>query len=426
MKKLVALLIAFSMMIVSCSSAKTKIGDVKKVDTNKFTVEQKKKLDDMNCLITNMQKSRGDDFYKNISKEDFEKEKNAFIEKIPKLTDMTFYFEIKHLLSLFHDNTMVVYPSRDFQMKMDYLPFSVYYLDGSYYVISSNDEKYLGYKLDAINGMDMDKVVEKLKYVESYENKQSQYYILNGYLQPELLKYLNIIDDTKKIKFTMEKDGKKEEFEIESISAQAMLNLNNRQVIKRKKDTSVLKNYDSKLIDKDDYYIELSITKEDDYNSISKFVKKITDDYNKNKYKKLIVDFRMNNNCIPNNNTNNPELFLPVIKEIQEIHKHGVKVYVLIDNYTGGTVMANCMQLKKYTGCTFVGEPTFSNVNSFGSSNAQATMQNSQMTVGYSNKFALNDASYKNEALTPDVNVKVTFEDFINVDDKALQYVLNN
>lgn len=150
MKKILSIFIMFSVLLTSCSSVKTRKVNVKKINTDKFTVEQKKKLEDLNYLCNKLQQSRKEDMYKKVSKDQFDIEKNKVIEKIPKLSDADFYIEVRHLMSLLKDNTIWVVPAEKYRNSTYSSPFVINYISGSYYVVAAYDEKYLGYKVDAI------------------------------------------------------------------------------------------------------------------------------------------------------------------------------------------------------------------------------------------------------------------------------------
>lgn len=425
MKKILAIFIMFSVLLTSCSSVKTRKVNVKKINTDKFTVEQKKKLEDLNYLCNKLQQSRKEDMYKKVSKDQFDIEKNKVIEKIPKLSDADFYIEVRHLMSLLKDNTIWVVPAEKYRNSTYSSPFVINYISGSYYVVAAYDEKYLGYKVDAINGVDIKTVLEKLKYIMSYENKQSMQRRFTAYLYDlEALKHMKIIDDLKKVTYTFEKEGKKQDFVIDSIVSSQITDDKTLIPIKRKTNNTIYKNYSSEFVNKDNYYIRFFDGLTDENTTIDDYAQRISNDYKANKFKKIIVDLREFNNTIPNTERKTSKEFLAIIKEIQQIKKRGVKVYVLISDETGGDIMKTCMQLKRYTDCIFVGEPTFSNVNTFASADAQIMLPNSKVVVYFSTKFEENDPSNKGDALYPDVNISYTFDDYMNVNDKVKDWVI--
>lgn len=432
MKKLIVLFLVFSMIFCSCTKTKTKIVNVNKTDITKvtalFTKDEKQKLDDINYLCSHLEKNHGK-MYRSISREKFAEEKNKVIAKIPQLRDVDFNYEVSHLLALLHDNnaSCTIIPENEAQQYA--MPIRFYKFIDGFYIIYALEEKYLGCKVTAVNDMSMNKIAEKMRYIVSAENDTAFYSKLPEYVMNiELLKYMKIIDDDKKIKFTISKDGRKQDVVLNSLktnNGRISESFHAVNINKVMTDSLVKSFYSSKVLEGNVYYIQYNKCAEDYAYSINQLVSKIKYVYDRKKFKKIVVDFRYNME-VDENSLGNSSVFVPVIQEIQELSKHGVKVYELIGANTMGICITNCLQLKKYTNCKIVGSPTGTSVNPFISNGMIMMMPNSGLKFRFSSKYIENDKKSKSDAVYPDVTVNYTFDDAIEGEDLELKYVLKN
>lgn len=316
--------------------------------------------------------------------------------------------------------------SYELNQKLHGIPLEFARFDDGYYVIGAMDEKYLGDKVIKINGMNMDKISDKFKYFINYENKQSfNRKACSNMNCVEILKFFKIIDDESKVNVTLEKDGVTKQVLFQTKTAKDLQE--GGKTIKCK--PMKYKQYDNhsystKIIDENNYYIKYSRCVEDNDLKISSLTSNIKKDCRENNFKSIIVDFRLNG-MSGDDKVGDNTLFLPVVQCIQELSKKGIKIYGLIGEDTCGPVMTNAVQLKKYTGCVFVGQPTYGNVNEFVNEHGVIVLPNSRIYILYSNKYIENDKTYKSDSLYPDVSVKHTFKDWVEGKDKEIDYLLN-
>lgn len=425
MRKLIAFLIICSMILCSCTSFSSKKSDDKKSDVKKmiseFTADEKKKLDDINYLCSRIEKNHGK-MYRSISIEKFNEEKNKLIAKISKLSATDFNYEVSHLLSLLKDTnaSCTIIPEDESNKYM--MPLQFFKYSDGFYVTIAFEKKYLGSKVIAINGMSIDKVVEKMRYIVSCENDQAFYGKISMYLfDVPLLKYMKIIDNVENIKFTLEKDNKRQDVTLKT-DAKLVKNIQMIEHTGIPETVFSQKNYSSKRINDDIYYIQYNKCAEDDELKINKFVSDIKNEYDKKKFKKIVVDFRRNTE-VSEDTSRKSSVFVPVIQEIQELNKQGVKVYELISSATIGTCISNCLQLKKYTNATIVGSPTGSSVNPFVTTGFIMMMPNSGVKFDFSNKYIENDPNDKKDAIYPDAEVDYTFKNTMKGEDLEMKWI---
>lgn len=432
MKKLIVLLLMLSLFICACTSLNHQSLSTAKTDdesmTAKFTAEYKKKLDDLNYVCEKLKSNHGS-LYRSVSKKNFDEIKNNLAYDIPNLSDTDFKYEVSHLLSLLDDNNASCTIVPDDEDGQYILPFKIEKYSDGFYVTSSYDKQYLGCRIDEINDMSIDKIAEKMRYIISAENDSAFYSKVCEYVHNAgLLRYMKIIDDQEKIKFTMVKDNKKTTVVLKTTKTEDASILEEVYVAKARKNSPTVcstKYFSAKMISDDVYYLQCNICLEDSYNNINHFLQKIRSDYSAKKFKKIIVDFRYNVGA-ESDTVGSSTVFIPVIQEIQSMSKRGVKVYTLIGRNTIGICIANILQLKKYTNCTIVGQPTGCSVNPFVSTGFNMTMPNSRTEFTFSNKFLENDRNDKRDSIKPDITIDDTFQNRLNGSDPELQWIMNH
>ena len=133
---------------------------------------------------------------------------------------------------------------------------------------------------------------------------------------------------------------------------------------------------------------------------------------------KFVLDIRSNNG-------GNSAIARPLIEGLKQrptINKKG-HLFVLIGRKTFSSVILNALQLKAETNVIFAGEPTGGKPNHYGEGRF-FMLPNSRMTVQYSTKY-FTHSSEDAPSVCPDINVDVSFYDFISCKDTVLEAVMD-
>jgi hypothetical protein len=133
---------------------------------------------------------------------------------------------------------------------------------------------------------------------------------------------------------------------------------------------------------------------------------------------KFVLDMRSNNG-------GNSALARPLIdglKQRESINKKG-HLFALVGRKTFSSAILNALEFKKETNAIFVGEPTGGKPNHYGEVRF-FTLPNSRITIQYSTKY-FTQSPEDAPSLYPDINVDMSFSDFISCKDSVLQTVID-
>lgn len=308
-------------------------------------------------------------------------------------------------------------------------PFELYWFDDGLYVISTllDYKDLLGGKIVAINDIAIEKIIDEISTIISFEN---QYYfksLIPKYLPAvEILYGLNIIDDIKILKVIYENQNG--ELKNINITSQLTTEFNENQKLRVEKLNDVVDlplyrqkedlNYWFKYIDKDKIlYFKYNKCREMDNKKINEFIDSMICFIEDNEIEKLVIDLR-------NNSGGNSALLDPLIEYLANNHnlnKEG-RLFVIIGRETFSSALLNALSLKDKTKALFLGEPTGGKPNCYGEVE-KFTLKNYGLTIFYSTQYydVIGDDSVM--TLIPDVEIKLSLEDYINLVDPILEYI---
>lgn len=365
--------------------------------------------------------------------------------------DIDIFIRLQKLVALINDGHTEIYGNIDFKV----FPFKVNYFDDGYYILGADEKykKYIGYKIESINGYPPDEIVEKLfNFVSADNSTGKKYYATKllvypdylkfcGYSPPFVFKLKNIFKSKKIFKF-------KNVFKLKNILGKGKSE-NSFQITLSEKDLLLkpdvnLLNKNNKsdyfyLIDKlkikpmylqhlDKYYWYYYDSENKilyfQYNRCMNmknflfvdFYKELIDFIRKNDVNKLIVDLRFNGGGDSGLLTK----FIDKIVNIEKINKYG-HLFVFIGDKTFSSAVLNAMYLKKNTKALLVGHPASGSPNHFGEVK-QFILPSTGLIVSYSTKYFLTTGG-KSDTLYPDKYIKYSFNDFINGMDPAYEFV---
>lgn len=389
--------------------------DIKYISRNDDRIDKWQK--DIDYIVDKLPEKHKNMFFK-LSKEEFKNKTNKLKEQLNQMNDDEIKVNLSQIVASIGD----AHTSINFSGKKMF-PLEFYWFNDGIYLINASEEyKNFKYnKLKKINNKDINEVIEMISSVVSHENEailKSQ--IPLRIVLPELLKGLNIIDNVENATFTFEGNSEK------SINVTA---LSGKEVFenilgKGKEGENIplyMQNKDKyywfkHLEDKKAVYFNYSQCMEMEEKSFKDFSVELMNVLNTKDIEKLIIDIR-------NNGGGNSMILENLINEIgkSELNKKG-KLFVIIGRRTFSSAVLNAIELNNNTNAIFVGEPTGGKPNHYGEVKG-FELPNNKITVNYSSKYFKNyDKDI--DTFTPDKNIELTIEDYINNTDPILEYIL--
>lgn len=303
-------------------------------------------------------------------------------------------------------------------------------------------EELLGEKLIKINGIDLDKIINKIKPLISYETEQWLKVKVSDYIiSPDVLKYCGIIKSEKAIWTFQDDNGQAIDIEIapQGINESNLINLKTapaKSISLSMPDDGSFTGYWYKYIPEDKIlyfqyntcYDRNSIKEynrrdqnfpvsPDAYPDFNKFIEGLNKEINDNDTRKLVIDMRKNAGGFE---ILNP--FIESLRNNEKLNKKG-NILILTGKRTFSAAVWTCIEIKQKLNAVFIGEPTGGIVNC-GSKPIPVQLQNSKLSLHYSyEQYAL----YKeyNGSINPDIEVYLDFHDYMNGIDNVYETAKN-
>ena len=127
------------------------------------------------------------------------------------------YYRLRKILNTFHVAHVFIIPAEPDPIA---LPVVFYYFGNEYHVVSAikKYEKYLGWKLTKINGLELAEAVDKIADFYSYETAISKKQLIEKKIPFNDFKYAELLDKNGKLRITLETaDGKTAELCLKAI-----------------------------------------------------------------------------------------------------------------------------------------------------------------------------------------------------------------
>jgi C-terminal processing protease CtpA/Prc len=133
---------------------------------------------------------------------------------------------------------------------------------------------------------------------------------------------------------------------------------------------------------------------------------------------RIVVDLRFNGG-------GNSAIFRPFLDEVRarEVFRQPGALYGLIGRQTFSSALMNAVELKSETGAILLGEPSGGNPNHFGEVRV-FTLPNAGLQVMYSTRRFETMPDYDRDALVPDLDYPITWEDLLAGRDPAVEAAL--
>lgn len=158
-----------------------------------------------------LEQKYGKTLYHDISKEDFEKEKQKVLKRLPALSKNELTYEIYRLFALFKDAHTRLYLGgwMDSNVEKKFLDLQLMEIDNKFYIVGINKENknLLLKEIQAINDVPINKLIKKAKPMIPAETEQYKRYNLfsnSNFKQAHFLKALGLNNVENGVKITVD------------------------------------------------------------------------------------------------------------------------------------------------------------------------------------------------------------------------------
>jgi hypothetical protein len=366
---------------------------------------------DLDFLKSNLPQKHINLFAK-ISQSEFEKQISNIESKIDTLPEEEFLNELFQLMVAVGDEHTQINPLNLFSYT---LPINFTFFKEGLFVTEATQPDLLLAQLKEINGMPVEKVMEKFKsiipnYNQSFFQTILLFYINNTYI----LKGLRVTNSKELVSYTLEKpNGTRIILELKHGNKEKKLQPEQFSTLAAYNGTG---NYQYTYYpDKNTLYFNYRNCKEDANYPFEQFNKELFESIATNKPKKLVIDLRYNGG-------GNSRILAPFLARLKtsELNSTG-KLYVLIGKMTFSSALLNALDLKRNYNTILVGEPTAGSINHYGETRA-FELPNTKATVVYSTNY-FEQWKDHDGPLIPDILVNYSIENFKKGIDEAFEAI---
>ena len=379
--------------------------------------------EDLDALYQNLE-ARHPDLFANTPEAEFLVRKAEIESRLTTESDVDFLFDLQSLTALAGDSHTSIQVAGSVVEQLSAYPMVLSWRDGRWYLTTAPAEQkaLLGMEVTALNGRDMDQVVEAFGEVLSADNPvklRRQYRQLCNV--EDYYVYLGLAKPGEPLKLTLE-DG-----ETRSITAVPYHSLGETEIAQLGAQVSMPATaareqaYWSQALNPNTYYIQYNTCQEDPELSMETFASQVQDDLNTGNYSRVLIDLR-------NNGGGSDGVIWPLLNVLREAMDEGAEVVGLIGEATFSSAIINAVELQEM-GAVLAGEATSGSVDHFGSVSG-FTLPNSGIRVGVSSKYidlgTLLDADAGRGvvSLEPDVELPQTMADTLAGKDTAVEWLL--
>lgn len=339
-----------------------------------------------------------------ISKEELSNSLNLLASNSKNLNYINFSFELMKIFSKLKDSHTRVKGIGKILSKRKY-PIRFKYLNNQYYIssIDTKYKKYIGYSVHHLNNFTIKDVISKMAQVITHENDVILSNTIEQWLyEPDLLKYLGIVDES----LILEIQTEEKVFKLypNEISEEELYNP--REINIQKAETLNPKGlYWTKYYkDLSTYYLQYNECEDITEEEIMKMIKEIKE---KN-VKYVVVDLR--------NNLGGSSLILdPLTKFLYENQDKYTPV-VFLSNITYSAAIINALNILDCKHSISIGTKTSGSPTKFGETTT-ITLPNTGTDIVISTKY-FEEKGYKlGQPLVPKIQTSQTIEQYLNAID---------
>jgi len=374
--------------------------------------------------------------FKKVTATDFDKEVEKLYATIPTMQPYEIKVGLARMVSFFeYGHTQIPFHAL---VEDAVLPINLYHFEDGIFIegVQKGNEKALGAKLVAIEGIPAEEALKAIRPVVPVENES----YLKGYglrflTVPAILHAQGIIPELRNaLTLTLDKNGTLFEQGFTSIPLAEMsrdygFTMPNEQWVsarEQEKTPLYLKHLNDKryffeyLEDSKTVYVRQSSVFNDAEETLQDFYKRLFEFIDNNQIEKLVYDVRLNGG---GNNYNNK----PLIKGIMarpKINTRG-KFFFIIGRNTFSACQNLTNEIENYTEAILVGEPTSENQNFYGDAK-KVSLPNSGINAYLSFAWWQDKPQWEGKDWTaPHIARELTFNEYMTNQDGVLAAALN-
>jgi len=379
--------------------------------------------------------ARHKNLFHKLKKEEFEKAVKDLDAKIPSLSGNQIALEFARIVAMVRDGHTSMIPLIEPTLSFRAIPIKIYLFREGFFVQSASSEyaNIVGGKVLKIGDTPIEKAFEMIGPYIPKDNEMGAKNLAPFYLvSPEVLQAVGILKMGETTKITIEKDGKITSLEPKTTISYAQMfdHASRNNWIDARKDAASptplwIKNDNERFwfeYDKNTkvFYVQLNQVLNRDDKTLAQFFQEAVDAAKATEMEKFVLDLRLNGG---GNNGLVPAVVRGII-QLEKIDQKG-NFFVITGRQTFSAAQNLVNALETYTKATFVGEPTASFVNMYGDAR-RFTLPNSKIGLSASTLWWQNMAELDRRQWTaPNVTAELTFADYTNNIDTAMQAVLN-
>ena len=387
------------------------------------TLTEEQRQEDLDTLYQTLE-TYHPNLFANTPEEIFLERKAEIEERLDTESETQFVLDLQSLAALAGDSHTQIFLNTVAD-QVRFFPMVLTWYDGCWYLTTApeGERDRLGQEVSALNGHDMEEVVEAFSVVLSADNAVK---LRRQYRQScnvaDLYEYVGLLEPGAPLEITLEGGGT---LTVEPLPAAELgetpMAVLSDQIQLQPATAATEDAYWGKALRDDTYYIQYNTCQEDPELPMETFAAQVRADLQAGSYERILVDLR-------NNGGGSDGVIWPLLAVLREAMDGGAEVVGLIGEATFSSAIINAVELQEM-GAVMVGEPASGSVDHFGSVGSM-TLPNSGVRVGISTKYidlgTLLDADAGRgvEPLEPDAAVCQTLEDTLAGKDSAVEWLL--
>lgn len=397
-------------------------------------VEAAKWREDLRFMAQEMPRVHRNLFH-TMTRDQFEGAIRRLDERIPTLSRHQIIVEMERIVAMVGDGHTNISPTRDPKIGFRVLPIKLYWFkDGWFIRAAKSDHKDLiGARVVKVGTIPIDQAYAKVRELVGRDNEMdAKFFAPQLMVMPEVLQALGLSDDLEACRFTVEQQGKEREITLASVGPAEMMPSDTdatwvpkpEWVDARDRQPSgkgalwlrdpLNKFWFQFLADSKTLYVQLNQVGNKDDETLAAFAGRLTAFLDTNPVDRLVLDLRLNRGG--NGGLNRP-LLVALIKS--KLDQPG-KFFTLIGRSTFSAAQFLTNDLEQYSNTILIGEPSGGKVNSYGDSK-KIMLPNSGITVRVSTLWWQEDERDKRQWTAPQIAAELTYADYHNNVDPALQ-----
>lgn len=389
--------------------------------------------EDLDYLIAELPAKHKNAFFK-CSKENWLKRAEEIRGRIPSLTDVVVYHELRRLVAMLGDgHTLLSVGKQTEGIPVRLLPMAAVVLSDGVFtpMLPKEHEALIGQKLVRIGETPIEAAMKKIAELRASDNESGRIQtVMQDMRDPDALAAAGVVNDPAQVGLTfVDTQGKETTISVAPLPISTDL----RGIVAQRPDTSGLPAWQSMrrfayghemLAESGTFYIWYDVCADRPEKTVATFITETIEALNaaiastdRKKVERVVVDLRRNSG-------GNSLLFMPMIEQLAKIDllKQRGRMFGLIGRRTFSSGMMNAYQLRNATGALLVGEATGGSPNGFGEVRV-FELPKSKLAVQYSTKL-FRGVKEETDAIYPDLTVAPWSKAYFDARDVVMERVV--